>query len=395
MDLVLSCVTHDRRWDRQTEERSTYLARLVRALKVPLEPIRSHISNPDLWEDTVHWDLSLPLEVLHDLARIGHPDAADALCEFIATAHGPIWMETIETLWEDSADDVRRRLHDVVFPRLTDQDITRWAEPKVGVWEAWRTSDARIDDALQHAQAPPVVRPSVPDLTTLPGDELARRVTSARAPERREAWRELGARQDLQLLDLAELPATRNHFGAVPGLSRALLALGPAALPRARAWLTGPDTLLHPFASDVLAAHGQPRDAPALLTTFLSACNDDNWYLTETCADGLGRLRHRPAVDALRAAWEHTLHSHARVTFLTALLTITSEDADELTDEGLHDCETQVRALAAHRCTVTAQNRSHLGQLGADNLEDADVRAELVRRLAGPPPNGRRVLPAS
>jgi hypothetical protein len=42
-DLIYQCVIADARWDRQTEERSSYLARMISRLDLSTAPLEAHL----------------------------------------------------------------------------------------------------------------------------------------------------------------------------------------------------------------------------------------------------------------------------------------------------------------------------------------------------------------
>lgn len=46
-DAVYLCITADSRWDRQTEDRAAYLARLVRDLGLGVEPLAEHLARAE------------------------------------------------------------------------------------------------------------------------------------------------------------------------------------------------------------------------------------------------------------------------------------------------------------------------------------------------------------
>lgn len=382
-DLVIDCVIHDPRWDHQCEERDLYLTRLILALDLPLGAIGDHLLDPVTWADPSGWRSSLACDVLLMLARAEHPTACRLLRDYLASAHGSQWRDMIDLAWESRIPQLRQDLHQLVLPRLTDEDVHHLAEPSYGPWQAWRTADPRVDHALRATSPTTAARPSAPFLGSADVDELTQLVAAQPVDHRLRiaAWRELGHRRELLLLDLAEQPTVRNQFGRIPGLRHALAALGPTAVLRARVWIDAEDEALTDAAVDVLAEHGDETDSPALLRTFQRACTDDHWYLAEDCARGLGRLHVASAVEPLREAWEHTIHSHARASFLTALLAIDPDGADNYTAEGLHDAEPEVRIIAINTCAATQTNRSTITATRDDPIEDEDVRRNARQRL--------------
>lgn len=60
-EAVCLCITADSRWDRQTEDRGAYLARLVRDLDLGLDPLRDHLARADADESA---PVGLALDVL-------------------------------------------------------------------------------------------------------------------------------------------------------------------------------------------------------------------------------------------------------------------------------------------------------------------------------------------
>lgn len=73
-DLVYACVVTDRRWDQQTEERGSYLARLVHRMDLPLAPLERHLFGGGGPED-----VEPALRVLAPLPLTGRLDAVDLL----------------------------------------------------------------------------------------------------------------------------------------------------------------------------------------------------------------------------------------------------------------------------------------------------------------------------
>lgn len=388
-DLVLGCVLDDSRWDSQTEERDLYLARLVLALPAPLDAIRARVLDPVTWPAGSEQESGLACEVLLTLCRAGYRDADSIVREYLATATGPQWEAMIDQVWEYGEDMLRGDLHALVLPRLTDPDLDSLVDPGYGPWQTWAGDHPRgaaaFERRRQHRLATATPRrPGPPrrgDLQRLTSAQVADLTSDENPQTRRMAWVELGRRQDLSLLDLAETTTARTSFGTIPGLARAIDQLGSLAVDRARAWVGGPDGFLADTAMGVLAQYGTELDAPTLLDSEERACEQGWWYHVETCARGLGRLKWSPAVPHLVHAWEVTAHSHARHDLLTALQTINPQTAEEFAAEGLHDCESSVRTSSATVSKLSSETCSRLQRLRDDPLEDRDVRTAVARRL--------------
>lgn len=138
----------------------------------------------------------------------------------------------------------------------------------------------------------------------------------------------------------------RNTAGWTPGAPQALKHLGVAAVPRARLWASN-DGAIGELGLRVLAASGDRTDAPVLMSALHRAFDDASlWCFAEIPAQGLGRLQIAESVPLLSAAWERTVHSHARGDFLTALHNCAPQTAEAAVAEGLDDCEPTVRKIA-------------------------------------------------
>ena len=137
-------------------------------------------------------------------------------------------------------------------------------------WTTFAQTQPRIGRLIQDrvsarrpARPPAPARQQIRDART--GDLL--QDITAGGPARRQALEELGRRGEMLVLDLAQDPGLRNAAGWIPGMPRALHQLGPAAVPRARAWVRdGRDSILASFGTRVLAEHGDRSDIPALLS---------------------------------------------------------------------------------------------------------------------------------
>ena len=352
-EAVYECVIDDPRWDRQTESRDTYLAGLVVVLDLPLTPIEEHLAAFDGDEPN---DISLLLGVLARLARDGHADAVGAVRRYLA--NGKFWDELLDALvfaerGPTPAPDVVDDLVGQALGHRTDDEFRDLIENGGGSWI--RIVVKRHPELLRF----------FPE-NTAPGDrtgrdEHRRWMRTIRDHPREEllvqierkglagrsAMEELGRRGDLTVVDLVEDLGRRDPTGWIPGASQALEHLGPAAVPRARLWLSRDDTLAG-LGLRVLAGSGGHTDVPKLMSALRSAFDDDDlWCFAEIPAKGLGRLQVTEAAPLLHAAWERTVHSRARAPFLTALRACEPRGAQALAQEGLSDCEHTVRSIAS------------------------------------------------
>lgn len=130
-DLVIDSVVHDPRWDHQCEERDLYLTRLILALDPPLDAVGDHLLDPATWADPFGWKSSLACHVLLMLAQVESPTACHLLREYLANAHGRQWRDMIDLAWESRTPQLRQDLHQLVLPRLTDEDVCHLADTRL------------------------------------------------------------------------------------------------------------------------------------------------------------------------------------------------------------------------------------------------------------------------
>lgn len=339
--LVLRCVTHDPRWDRQVDERGDYYARLVVELGIPVHAIPFDLEDPEL-------TFGLTFDVLVALSRSGSTVAAATLHTYVTQVEEPEWW-VIGHLWREAGPLARRGLLELVLDRIDDQGLAGAVTlHEDGPWCAW-SDHPRVAAALATPE-PQRPRSGCPDVSDRTNPELRALADAPSSRLRTAAFRELGRRSDVVLLDLAERSDLRNSAGVTASLAGPLKDLGAAALTRARAWVGCDDEWLRGLGREIIAAHGSPDDAPEVLAWFDEAAAEGAWCVTESLADGLARLDHQPAAPAIARAWESTPHSLARRCYLPALIQLRPPALQGYVDEAADDCESDVRDLArTHR----------------------------------------------
>ncbi|MFH9353507.1 hypothetical protein [Kitasatospora sp. NPDC017646] len=368
-DLVYECVITDSRWDRQTEHRDSYLARLVHRLDLPLAPIERHLFAHD---DDDPQEVEPALQVLALLPFVGRVDAVSVLRRY--AIEGRHWASALEAIgwgggWKISG--VWTGLDEDVIARRDDAQLaahTAGGEP----WTSWARTQPRIRRILDERtsrRSGRMVRPPDPrSCVELSAAELVGLIGADTSRDRRSALQELSRRGDLVVLDLAEDVGLRNAAGWTPGMPQALNHLGAAAVARARTWTRSGDATLEQLAVGVLSDFGDRDDYPYLLNELTSATAAGAWCAAESPAKGLGRLRIAEATDALVHAWETTVHSYAREAFLEGLRGCAPDTADNYAVEGLDDCEPCVQQAASAAAPDTAYVRTRLRELCDDPL---------------------------
>jgi len=384
-DLVYECVITDSRWDRQTEHRDSYLARLVHRLDLPLGPIERHLFANDS-DDTE--EVEPALQVLALLPFVGRVDAVPVLRRYVI--EGRHWSSAVETIgWAGSwkIPGIWAGLDEDVIARRDDAELAAHVEDGEP-WTSWARIQPRIrcilDEHTTHGSGRLAPPPAPHCYVKLSAAELARRVSADTGRDRRSALQELGRRGDLVVLDLAEDVSLRNAAGWTPGMPQALHHLGTAAVARARTWAHSSDTTLEDLAVGVLSEFGDRDDGPYLLTELTTATAAGSWCAAESPARGLGRLRIPEATDALVDAWEATVHSYAREAFLEGLRGCAPDLVDGYAVEGLDDCEPCVQEAAVAIAPDTEGVRASLGELRDDPLAPAihEVVRQRLTKLA-------------
>ncbi|WP_410572339.1 hypothetical protein [Amycolatopsis sp. cmx-4-61] len=382
-ELVLDCVRRDYRWDRQVDERTTYLVRLVLDVGLPVDPIVDQ-----LWRTgrTSGYDgnrFGQSVDLLAALARTGVPAAKDALRRYVG--EGEQWIEVLQAVagawpgewWDDLAPIVAGRAADAA-----PEEVFAGQDP----WPAWAGRDRRIDVLVGRARPAPARRcPSLPHRGA-PVDGLLGLLADPDAhPELLSAVLHEFARHrdpEPRLLEVADRLAARPDARRI-GLVRALAKLGPRTVRHARQWARSPAHPLWWTAVVTLTEHGTVADVPALLAALDRLDRDrDDWCGYDALARGFARLGVTEAAPRLRSLWHRSPHSYERAAYVEALLTLDPDATRPLLPDALADCEGDVRMVAARHTPLTGEVRRRLGRLRDCPLENADVRAAAARRLA-------------
>ncbi|WP_244305471.1 hypothetical protein [Kitasatospora cheerisanensis] len=371
-EAVLDCLRRDTRYDRQSDARHDYLAQLVGALALPLDPLRQLLDSED---QHAH---ERGDQILAALALTGSVEAREALRQYVR--HGRWWQGVLDTLaercpapwWDDLAEVALRRLDG--------------AEPEYPSGEPW----LRWRELLPEPPRPRPVRrdrPAASDTARL----LAVLADGGSHPgERSAAVAALARRPPVpELLPLVpELytttPAELGERG-LPWLGRAVERLGVAALADARGWALSSRPWLSGLGLSVLARHGEEDDLPLLLAELEREWADRVWCGPDWLADGLARFGPAAAgaAPALHRFWAQTPHSYERPAYLRALTAIRPGGAGAELTESLWDCEYRARLFAVEHAPDGPELRSRLAELRDSPVEPEDVRAAAARRLGG------------
>ncbi|WP_155373169.1 hypothetical protein [Catellatospora vulcania] len=370
-DAVFACVQRDHRWW-WLDERPEYLARLMLKLRMDPTAVVALLHAAEDLESDDDNTFDMALGVLETLGFAGDEQVVRALRHYVI--HGVRWLEVLEAIarrwpratWDDLDGIALARL----TPAMADE-VFASRQP----WLGWAARHARVARLAQRRSArPPRPAPALaPD-----ADQLLALLADPAQPraDKRSALRDLArSGSDRRLLGLAE------ELRGIPGLSDAVMALGPAALDHARAWVTG-DRLVW-LGGSLLAAHGTERDIPRLLAVWDRLWDSDDWCGFDRLADGFARFGALAADAAprLRAVIRQTPHSYERTACLRALLAIDPVGAEGPLALGLLDCEQDVRSLAVAHAPDSKFTRQALTTRKDDPTEAPEIRQAAAARL--------------
>ncbi|WP_159400967.1 hypothetical protein [Streptomyces sp. NRRL B-24484] len=361
--FVYDGVRRDWRWD-GTDDRSRYLARLLRDLGLPPTPVVDLLAGNEE-------QCGRAVDVLALLALGGCDEAREALRAYVR--EGAHWVPALESLsdlwplawWED--------LEEVARVRIGGEPELPWFT------EPW----TRFGIEVQR----PAPGPAPLDLTGLADSELLDLLAGPRpgAAGRVDALRELSHRGPVEgLIPLVPSLGTPDGLRPLPLLRRTLARLGASAVPAARRWVCDEREWLARLGADVLADHLGPEVIPELVAELADQWRARAWCGPDTTARRLARFGPAAAgaVVDLRRFWLRTPHSYERAAYLEALAAIDTGGLDQAHTESLWDCEEKARLLGIAHAPDHAETLERIAALRDDPMEDPEVRAAAEARLA-------------
>ncbi|MEV6397106.1 hypothetical protein AB0M39_20380 [Streptomyces sp. NPDC051907] len=361
--FVYDGIRRDWRWH-GADDRSLYLARLVRDLELSPTPVVEQLASDE--ESCLR-----ACEVLELLALAGSEEAREGLRSYVR--EGEHWVRVLESVsacwppewWEDLGDVARARIG-------AEAELPWFSEP-------W----TRFGIAVQ--SRPFVPRPSLAGLGT--GELLA-----LLADDRTEGDAKVDALHALNGREPAEeLIPLIPSLGAdgrrpLPLLRRAVERLGALAVPAARGWAQDPRPWLARLGSDVLADHPGPDALPGLVEELAEQWAARIWCGPDRTARRLARFGPDAAGAApyLQRYWLRTPHSYERAAYLEALAAIDTNGLDYAHTESLWDCEETARLLGIASAPASPETLQRITALRDDPMETPEVRAAVRTRLLAP-----------
>ncbi|MER6254014.1 hypothetical protein ABT224_21925 [Streptomyces sp. NPDC001584] len=360
--FVYDGIRRDWRWD-GIDERSLYLARLVRDLELSPTPLVEQLAGDE--------DACLrAARVLELLAVSGSAEARDGLRAHIR--EGEHWADVLESVADRWPADWWEDLGRVARARMGREAERPWSrEPWIRF--GMETRDVRV-------------RPR-DGLTDRSDEELLALLADTRSSDRvkTDALRALTGRPATEgLIPLVPLLGASAGGRPLALLRRAVERLGARAVPAARGWAADDREWLAGLGVDVLADHAEAGALPFLLRRLA-----DHWEARDWCGpDPTGRRLARfgpaaaEAAPFLRSYWLRNPHSCERAGYLEALAAIDPSGLDHAHTESLWDCEQLARMLGIAHAPDIPEVRERIAALRDDPMEEPDVRAAAAERAA-------------
>ncbi len=412
------CVLRDPRHVPASESRSLYYARLYAELGAPLDALAGHLLCDEDWTDEDADRTALPLAVLGDLARAGHPEAVALLRRY--AEEGRDWTLALDQLARAADPKALSGMLALALERADDDELYDCVRRSASMrpWRLWGFRDARLRAVVEKVdldwwrwelsrgkeagpRTPVTVDQVLSEAAASPRRSFVcgRRLASVATAEHRglilaTAWsgaegariaalRYLGEVADPALLDLAEATLTG---GDTPAQVRqaAVQAVGSLrsveAVARARAWLaadrnavrevfgrTGDGRAAHGTAATasggladvavrILAGAGARTDGPALIAA-LRRCRPaarQDHFTLIDLVEGVGRLGLTGALQSVRDVYDESPCATLRSRAAGALARIEPGFTATTAVDCLWDCEAGTRLRAVDWADVTA-----------------------------------------
>jgi len=435
--LLLDCVLHDPRWDRQVETRADYYAALIVHTQLPLDPLDAHLRT--LAETNLHDPNDLALATLCALAARGYAPAVAivrAYLDYGDSSNGESWDAAFEALMDGARDIVSvDRISGVIDRRFPDDDTLDAALPSPGPgmhtlrepWRSLRAVNPRVDRILSAHERDEEQRERRQEqarlvLAGLSAPELLAGVDAGNYYVTAMALQERVASCDLDLLlDVAQHGDRWQRFVAFRGLERlarsaafpalraflessqdepvvvynsairAIVALPPIlTLDLARTWFGFASTdRRHHVARRILEAHATVDDVPRARTALRSSLREGSadwhdYYLMCGMLEILACFPEAGPYPEAEAVFEDVTYAYARIYAAEAL---DAGDHDRfargLALECLWDCESRVREIGCDSVDLAVPGAwARLHELARNPHEDENVRDAAKERIA-------------
>ncbi|MYX14511.1 hypothetical protein GTY67_14005 [Streptomyces sp. SID8374] len=360
--FVYDGIRRDWRWD-GTDDRSLYLARLVRDMELSVAPVVAMLEGDEE-------ACSRACEVLELLALAGSGEAREGLRAYIR--EGEHWIRVLESVaaawppewWEDLRDTAHTRIG-------AEAELPDSAEP-------WTRFGVRAQSRTSLLARPSLAGLSTAELLALLADGRTENATKT------DALRALNGREPAEgLIPLVPLLGTPCGHRPLPLLRRAVERLGVLAVPAARDWARDDCPWLARLGAYILAEQPGPDGLPGLIDELVEQWTEQSWCGPDRTARRLARFGPdaAEAVPYLRRFWLHTPHSYERTAYLEARATIDRGGLASVYTEALWDCEERTRLLGVASAPASPEVLGRIAVLRDDPMETPEVRAAAGARL--------------
>jgi hypothetical protein len=420
--LLVECITHDPRWDRQVERRGEMYADLMMTSGMDLAPVEALVRAHD--PNDRGMSEFQPFEVVSELAKRGDERSLDLLRELVRDSGD--WPDSFDVLMDIGTPAAIESLDEILLSRAQDdQELERhlpWDEDD-GPWATWRLRHPRIDAGMRARRAE--IEREAAEAAQLDGlsiEELllskARDHGNPRAGE--FVWDRIAKivrPSDLPVivrhLDSAEIRFCRRALGALRKISskealaalRAFIESNPVMRERCmayvgralcaqpaelvldlgRSWFEQPDWPYRAWGQNILSEHATVDEVPLLERALAQCCTDaDQSYRACAVLEAFGRLPatgHFPDIERayLEARYSLVRQEAARAMQVTDPHTF----ADGFAYECLWDCRSGIQEIGIAAVDPALPHvRARLIELGSRPLRDEDVAREARARLA-------------
>jgi hypothetical protein len=422
-EALIDCICNDPRLDSQIEDRAPYYAAIAIETEFELEPILEYVRKYDA--DDEGWDTPLAIGTLSELAKRGHKDAAQMLCDYLAW--GQWWDYCLDDLCAVQDSGLHLQIAQIIerrFPLDSELEETLdWFYLDSEPWTTLARHSARISDLKNKSNK----RAQTAGATLFPSNlesfnttqllKLAEHADAGNCYQLRRIMKQVVLPSDVDLLK--ESVSLERPFRAAVALT-GLAKLAPVSIfswlssfylenPRMPAYLRGrirevmaalPSNLTLPLAREhlhhhgcherypaehIFEAHAPVEDIPLLRNAIGKALQDDedNCYRLCTLAEAFYNLPNSGPIPELTNLFIQFRYSFGR-TRVAKVIQVTAPDffRENFASECLWDCEEGTRLIAAQTVSINKETNNRLQCLASDLWEDNEIRAEAERRLS-------------
>jgi hypothetical protein len=416
--LLVECITHDPRLDKQIESRDDFYASLTIETGMKLDPLSTHLREQDDKESS-DWNTPLTISTLGSLAKRNYQDAVDILRDYIVW--GKSWSCAIYELALTKNPKAWVKLDGILCKRLGSDESAKeelwWLDAKEEPWKTWCEQNSQLHQLADCLPLPPKPMEdldydsmTVTDILRLAGEDgperlkLRKAVVNTVKPDDFDFLLSQVSINDPKRSAIALAGLTKlanpamfdwlrdfwSHNPKMPGMLRGTIAKAMASLPAtqtlplARDWLNHDNWHFRLLAERLMKQHATFDDVPRLRQEITKALADSDNRVYRLCSL-VEAFKHLPGIgriSELESVFVELLYSYGRSRVAEALLAV---DRDffvrTYAQECLWDCEDRTRVLGCEAVDLTDKvTAGRIKQLSTDIWEDELVRNAAAKR---------------